>query len=83
MPRASKDEPKKDRYVALWMSQGEYKLLRDIMKMSGLTNMSEAIRHMILVVHILLKAGLWKLIKRVPERAKLVVKEVGCSEEEE
>lgn len=57
------------------MDEGTYYLLEELREMLGLPTLSETVRVLIVVFHVLAKVGIHRILKPVPELAQLVMSE--------
>jgi hypothetical protein len=61
-----------DGYTPLHLDYKSYKLLEQIGEMLGETDMNKLLDYVIVSIHVMLKAGVWKLLKPLPELASKI-----------
>jgi len=66
-------------YTPLHLDYKSYKLLEQIGEMLGETDMNKILDYVIVSMHLMLKAGVWKLLKPLPQLAN----ELDQKEEED
>jgi len=58
-----------------YLSDDTVKLLRDIADMSGVDDTNYLLELIVTAFHVLLRVGIWQLLKPVPELAKLILQQ--------
>jgi len=74
---------RKQKTIRVRMDEYDMKLLEDLDKMFGYNNYSRTVRDSILIVHILLKLGIHRILKPLPQLAELLISEEAKHEETE
>jgi metal-responsive CopG/Arc/MetJ family transcriptional regulator len=63
----------------LHIDEKTYRLLEDIGKVVGMNNMSELLEYIIAGMHVMVRAGVWKLLRPLSELAEEVMRESEVS----
>jgi len=61
--------------VEFHLDEDTVKLLEEIAEMAGIEELYRALDLVVVSMHALIKAGVWKLLKPVPELARMILEE--------
>jgi metal-responsive CopG/Arc/MetJ family transcriptional regulator len=62
-------------YTPLHIDEKTYMLLKEIAVVANIDDLNELLEYIITGMHVMLKLGVWKLLKPLPELAKTVMQE--------
>lgn len=68
---------RKERVLKVRIDDDTLILLRELTSIMGSPSLSETIRSLIIGFHVMVKSGVWKVLKPIPELSELILKESG------